>query len=404
MEMKLNKAFKYRLKPSLEQKIFFCQAFGCSRKVYNLLLSDYNETGKLKTPACYKNDYKYLKETDSMALANARMDLQKAINNHYNNPKKFGKPQFKKKKYCESYTTNKISNSNNIRMDNKYLRLPKIGKVRIVKHRIAPANYILKHVTISRESDGHYYASVLYEYIKYYPDKQVVKNALGIDYSSPNFMVTSNGLVANPPHSYRKYEEKLKREQRKLSRKEKGSNNYEKQVRKIGKIHTKIAHIRKDFIEKASTEITNQCDVICLESLDLHAQAQTLKFGKSVSDNGFGLFRTRLEQKCKERDKIVVYVGKWFPSSKTCHKCGYYYQDLSLGESEWFCPDCNTVVDRDYNASLNIRDEGLRVLLSSIISKVNDNDSIINLRTVGLTGFACSFRKYGFSIRQEAVA
>lgn len=289
-----NKAIKYRIYPTTEQCIMFSKTFGCCRKVYNLMLSDkiegYKATGKFPiiTPAKYKKDYPYLKEVDSLALANKRLDLQAAFRNAFNKSrkKKNGFPKFKSaKRSRKSYTTNNQKGIVAI-VDKRYIKLPKIGKVKAVIHRSPNNSWILKSATISQEPDGKYYVSVLFEFNKveniYMVDKT---NAIGLDYVSDGLYVDNNGNVGTNHKFYRESHKKLAKEQRRLSRKigskknEKKSNNYLKQLKKVNKIHRHIANQRKDNLHKISTEIVNQYDVVCVETLNM----------QNMSNKNFGV-------------------------------------------------------------------------------------------------------------------
>lgn len=248
----MNKAIKYRVYPTTEQRILFAKTFGCCRKVYNLMLSDkiegYKATGKFPavTPAKYKKDYPYLKEVDSLALANKQMDLQSAFRNCFSKSrkKKNSFPKFKSAKHSrKSYTTNNQKGTVAI-IDNRYIKLPKAGKVKAVIHCIPDDNRIIKSATVSQESDGKYYVSVLFEFDEaentYIADKT---NAIGLDYASDGLYVDNNGNVGTNHKYYRESHDKLAKAQRKLShmqgsrKGEEKSNNYWKQLRKVNKIH-----------------------------------------------------------------------------------------------------------------------------------------------------------------------
>ena len=377
-----NKAVKYRIYPTTEQKIMFSKTFGCCRKVYNLMLADkiesYKATGKFApvTPAKYKKDYPYLKEVDSLALANKQQDLQAAFRNTFSKSrkKKNGFPKFKSAKHSrKSYTTNNQKGTVAI-IDNGYIKLPKVGKVKAVIHRIPDDNWIIKSATVSQESDGKYYVSVLFEFDEnenenentYIADKT---NAIGLDYASDGLYVDSNGNVGTNHKYYRESQDKLAKAQRKLSRMqgsrkgEKKSNNYWKQLRKVNKIHRRIANQRLDNLHKISTEIANQYDVVCVESLNMRSMSNKgFGNGKATMDNGYGMFLSMLEYKLSDRNKYLVKVDKWFPSSQICHCCGTLHpemKDLSIRVMD--C-DCGYHIDRDQNAALNILTEGLRLL------------------------------------------
>ena len=375
-----NKAVKYRIYPTTEQSIMFSKTFGCCRKVYNLMLADkiesYKATGKFApvTPAKYKKDYPYLKEVDSLALANKQMDLQEAFRNCFSKSrkKKNGFPKFKSAKHSrKSYTTNNQNGTVAI-IDNRYIKLPKVGKVKAVIHRIPDDNWVVKSATVSQESDGKYYVSVLFEFDENKNENAYIAdntNAIGLDYASDGLYVDSNGDVGMNHKYYRESQDKLAKEQRKLSRMqgsrkgEKKSNNYWKQLRKVNKIHRRIANQRLDNLHKISTEIANQYDVVCVESLNMCSMSNKgFGNGKATMDNGYGMFLSMLEYKLSDRNKYLVKVDKWFPSSQICHCCGTLHpemKDLSIRVMD--C-DCGYHIDRDQNAALNILTEGLRLL------------------------------------------
>lgn len=380
-----NKAIKYRIYPTTEQRVMFTKTFGCCRKVYNLMLADkiegYKATGKFPTvtPAKYKEDYPYLKEVDSLALANKQMDLQAAFRNRFNKKrkKKSGFPKFKSAKHSrKSYTTNNQNGTVAI-INNKYIKLPKIGKVKAVIHRIPNDNWTVKSATISLASDGKYYASVLFEFDEientYIADKT---NAIGLDYASNGLYVDNNGNVGTNHKYYRESYDKLAKEQRKLSRmqgskkNEDKSNNYIKQLHKVNKIHRHIANQRLDNLHKISTDIANQYDVVCVETLNMKAIANK-KFGngKATMDNGYGMLLSMLEYKLSDRNKYFVKVDKWFPSSQICHCCGTRHPEMKdLANRKMIC-DCGLIMNRDQNAAINILNEGLRLLTERLLSE-----------------------------------
>lgn len=373
-----NKAIKYRVYPTNEQCIMFAKTFGCCRKVYNLMLSDkiegYKRTGKFSTvtPAKYKKDYPYLKEVDSLALANKQMDLQAAFRNRFSKSRKRanGFPKFKSAKHSrKAYTTNNQKGTVAI-IENKYIKLPKVGKVKAVIHRIPEHNWIIKSATASQESDGKYYISVLFEFDKavdpYVADKT---NAIGLDYASEGLYVDSNGNMGTNHKYYRESHDKLTKAQRKLSRMQgskKGetkSSNYIKQLRKMNKIHRHIANQRLDNLHKLSTEIANQYDVVCVESLNMRSMSNKgFGNGKATMDNGYGMFLSMLGYKLSDRNKYLVKVDKWFPSSQICHCCGTLHPEMkNLAIRKMSC-DCGLTISRDQNAAINILKEGLRLL------------------------------------------
>ena len=363
----MNKAFVFRIYPNSEQEVLIAKTFGCVRFIYNIMLGDkieyYEKTNqKLKnTPAQYKKEFEWLKEVDSLALANAQMNLQTAYNNFFRTPKT-GFPKFKSRKNNrKSYTTNLVNG--NIRLENGCLVLPKLKSVKIKQHRVIPEDYKLKSVTVSQTSTGKYFASILFEYEKEIKTVQP-KIFLGLDYSMKELFVSSDEKSAEYPRYYRQSLEKLKKEQRKLSKCQKGSKNHNKQRMKVAKIHEKVANQRKDFLHKISKQITNAVDVVCVEDLNMKSMSQALNFGKSVMDNGFGLFESMLEYKLSEQGKQLIKVDKWFPSSKKCSECGEVKKTLLLSERTYHCEACGMILDRDYNASINIRNEGMCIVMS----------------------------------------
>ena len=373
-----NKAIKYRVYPTIEQSVMFVKTFGCCRKVYNLMLSDkiegYKITGKFPTvtPAKYKKDYPYLKEVDSLALANKQMDLQAAFRNTFSKSRKKnnGFPKFKSAKHSrKAYTTNNQKGTVAI-IDNRFIKLPKVGNIKAIIHRIPVSNWIIKSATVSQESDGKYYISILFEFTDvvnpYVADKT---NAIGLDYASDGLYVDNNGNVGTNHKYYRESHEKLAKAQRRLSRMqgskkhETKSVNYIKQLHKVNKIHRHIANQRLDNLHKISTEIANQYDVVCVESLNMKSMSNKgFGNGKATLDNGYGMFLSMLEYKLSDRNKYLVKVDKWFPSSQICHCCGILHPEMKdLVIRKMIC-DCGLTISRDQNAAINILNEGLRLL------------------------------------------
>ena len=364
----MNKAYKFRIYPNAEQQIILAKTFGCVRFIYNQMLSDkinYYEETKQKlnnTPAQYKSKFPWLKEVDSLALANAQMNLQTAYNSFFRNTK-IGFPKFKSKKSNRrSYTTNCVNG--NISIDNGFLKLPKVGLVKLKQHRLILSNYKLKSVTISQTPSGKYYASVLFEYENQIQEQEL-HDFLGLDFSMHGLYKDSNGNEPAYPRYYRQAEERLKREQRKLSLMQKGSKNRSKQRIKVANLHEKVANQRKDFLHKQSRQIANTYDCVCIENLDMKAMSQLQNFGKSVADDGWGMFVTFLKYKLEETGKRLVKVNKFFASSQICNVCGYKNTATkNLSIRAWDCPECGAHHDRDINTAINIRNEGMRLVLA----------------------------------------
>ena len=364
-----NKGYKFRIYPNKEQSNLINKTFGCIRFLYNQMLADkikhYEETKETlyTTPEYYKTLFPWLDEVDSRALKYAKIHLEKAYNNFFKNNKGF--PKFKSKKRSKkSYSTCPASITNHtIRIEGNKIKLPKLGFVKIKLTKRIPSDWRLVSVTISQSASGKYYASICYEYENQVqmmdPSKVYKSNSIGLDYSMKSLYVDSNGMEANYPKYYRKMESKLARECRKLSHMKSGSNNRNKQRIRVAKIYEKISNQRLDFLHKLSTLLAKEYDLICIEDINLQDMSKALHFGKSVTDNGFGMFRFMLTYKLHDRGKEIIKLGKYYPSSQICHVCGYrtdITKDLSI--REWTCPKCNTTHDRDVNAAINILNEG----------------------------------------------
>ena len=360
------KAYKYRLYPNKEQEIYFTKCFGCVRFIYNKMLNDkieyYKENKKMlnTTPAQYKKEFKWLKDVDSLALANAQMNLDKAYKNFFRD-KSVGFPKFKSKKSnYYSYTTNNQKDTIYI-VDNKYIKLPKLKTlVRTKLHRQIPKDGKIKSATISKNPSGKYYISILVEQEIH----ELSKNefAIGIDLGLTDFAITSDGVKYTNPRYLKKSLNKLSIEQRKLSRKKKGSKNRNKQRIKVARLHGKISNQRKDFLHKLSSELINENQVICLEDLFVKEIQQNKYLSQSVSDVGWYEFRRQLEYKAKWYGRTIIIIDKWYPSSQICSNCGCNTGKKDLSIREFDCPFCGKHHDRDINASINILHEGLRLL------------------------------------------
>ena len=372
------KAYKFRIYPTEEQEIFFAKTFGCVRKVYNLMLNDRkkayeevkNDPSKkmtFPTPAKYKKEFPFLKEVDSLALANAQLHLDKAYKNFFRD-KSVGFPRFKSKKNpVQSYTTNN-QNGTVALIDSKFIKVPKLKSlVRIKLHRQPKG--MIKSATVSRHSSGKYYISLLCkEEISELPK---TNSAIGIDLGITDFAILSDGQKIDNHKFTSKMEKKLKREQRKLSRrallaKQKGINlfeakNYQKQKRKVARLHEKVMNQRTDFLNKLSTEIIKNHDIICIEDLNVKGMLRNHKLARSISDVSWSSFVAKLQYKADWYGREIIKVDTWFPSSQICSECGHKDGKKSLDIREWTCPICHTHHDRDINASINILTEGLRI-------------------------------------------
>ena len=360
------KAYKYRIYPNMEQKELMEKHFGCTRKVYNIFLNyrqkeytkgnkiNYLTTQKELTSLKKEEKYIYLKECSSQSLQMALRDLDNAFTNFFK--RIGGYPKFKSKKDDHhSFTV-----PQNIILNNKKLIFPKfLSGVKIKLHRYIPQNSELKRVTISRIQD-RYFASILVDDLEEQPRPVKAKKAIGLDMGIENFIISSDGVKFENKRYLDKSSKTLTKLQRRLSKKEKGSNNRLKAKAKIQKLHIKIANQRSDYLHKISHEIINHNDIICIESLDIKHMVKKKKLAKYINDVSWGKFIEQLTYKAKWNGKTLIKIDRWFPSSQLCCVCGSTTGKKPLHVRKFDCPECGTKkIDRDLNAAINIRNYGL---------------------------------------------
>lgn len=373
-------AYKFRIYPDREQRTMLAKTFGCTRYLWNRMLADHTDLYKIigevpdNTPADYKtlDECIWLNEVDSIALANVQLAQQQAFEMFYK--KKSGYPVFHKKHARQSYTTNWTNG--NIKLSTDSIKLPKISTpIKMKQHRKIKAGGKLKSVTVSMDTNGHYFISILFAY----PQNTFVKEpayqpnpeTIGLDMQLNSLYVDHNGNSAHMPDFYRHMEMKLAKEQAKLSHMTKKSHNYRKQLHKINKLHMKIKCQRMDFLRKEAHKLTSAYDVICIEDLDLKSMAsrdnyetsgngKKIRHGKSVHSIGYGMFVQFLNWDCQKTGHVLIKADRYFASTQICSHCGHQ-QEMDISDRIYICPVCHHTMDRDQNSAVNIRTEGLRL-------------------------------------------
>ena len=374
------KSIKIRIYPNAVQKEFISKQLGCCRFIYNKLL-DYKKTqyeqnkqsvslsqlGKYLTNLKKQDEYLFLNDVYARCLNQTMMDLIKAYDNFFKQHN--GYPKFKSKKDTKQscrFPINVFNRPNYICNKIKGNRITLIKQLKNILFKCSRKDEIylnenqkyIHSVTLTKTSTNKYYLSILIDYNINQKDK--LDTVIGLDLGIKDFIVDSNRNRYENKHFYKNKEQKLKKLQRQLSKKQNGSNNRNKLKIKLAKVHEKIRNQRLNYLHQITSKIVNENQIICIEDLNVKGMMQNHKLAKSIQELSLFEFRRQLEYKCRWYGRQLIIIDRFYPSSKTCHNCGYIYKGLRLSEREWVCPHCKSLIDRDYNASLNILTKGLK--------------------------------------------
>lgn len=389
----MNRAFEIRLYPNKEQEQKLCQTFGACRFMYNCTLFQkqkaYTENLNINTNdivKTLKSENSWLNELGSQAICQTLNDLNTAYKNWFNSLSKKTKqktkaPRFKKKHDKQSYRDCMMKKDifKLLNIETRKISIPKIGDISYRTGYDFSKYNIIKvcNITIKKSKTNKYYCSICCECKE--PEKlEQNKYSIGFDLGLKDFLIDSDGCVIDNPKYFIKSQHKLTKEQRKLSKCVKGSNNYNKQKLKVALVHEKIKNQRKDFQHKISHQLINENQVIISEDLKPSNMVKNHKLAKSIEDASFSSFCNMIEYKSKWYGRTYIKIGSFYPSSKLCHCCGYKNTTLTLKDREWECPNCHTFLDRDKNAAKNILEEGLKILKSRQGLSVEPVDTVHN--------------------------
>lgn len=378
----MHKAFKYRIYPNKSQKGLLSKTFGCIRVIWNANVESFNSYDKDSNPKpkiIIKSDLiidkPWLNEISAAAIQQKIRDFQEITNQFFSKTrkKKIGRPSFKKKSGNQSY---RLPNQKFSLKDNK-IRLEKIGWVKMSIDRNIPNNSKMLSCTISMNCCGQYFVSILVDVV--IPNKGKTGKSVGIDLGLKSFATLSDGVVIDNIKFFREKQSEIAKIQRHLSRKNKGSNRHRKNKIKIARLYNKIANKRNNFLHNVTTSLVNNYDVICIEDLNVSGMLSNHKLAKAISDTSFSMFRSMLEYKCNWYGKELVVIDRFYPSSKTCSKCGWKKEDLTLSDRVFKCENCGIEIDRDLNAAINIQRVGVDILYNRM-----QRDEVTNLNEASI--------------------
>lgn len=368
----MEKSYRYRIYPNAGQREQIARTCGCCRWVYNKALETRSaawERGRstiscndlIKMIPVWKKENPWLAEADSIALQQAVRDLDQAYRNFFREPGKVGFPRFKSKRGSrQTYRTQNNADKGIAVADSRHVKLPKLGLVRAKVSR--PVEGRILSATVEAAPSGRYYVSICCTDVPEPHMEPGGVEVMGVDAGIADMAVTSDGTRYANPRAAAKLQKKLRREQRRLSRRQKGSRRYEKQRRKVARVHERAADARRDAQHKASTAIIRESQAVAVEDLNVAGMMRNRHLAAAVADAGMGELRRQLEYKSRWYGRAYVEVGRFYPSSKACSACGQVFGGLTLAMREWECPACGAQHDRDLNAALNIAAEGARLL------------------------------------------